>query len=64
MTKQEVKQLRVKLGLSQQEFATKLGIGIMTVSRWERGITKPSRMAQRLLKEVESNLDASGEEEK
>jgi len=57
MTKQEIKQVRQKLGMSQQKFATKLGVGMMTVSRWERGIAKPSPLAleklHKLLDKVE-----------
>ena len=40
-----VKALRQRLGLSQQVFATRLGIGIATVSRWETGKVKPKRKA-------------------
>jgi DNA-binding transcriptional regulator YiaG len=41
----EIKSLRKKLGLSQQVFATRLGVGIMTVHRWEKGTCKPSHLA-------------------
>lgn len=34
--------IRELLGLSQQEFATWLGVSTTTVSRWERGKTPPS----------------------
>ena len=50
----EVKTLRKKLGLTQEAFAIRLGVSVMTVRRWEGGKTKPSRMAQRLLKEIEA----------
>lgn len=36
-----VKDIREKLGLTQAEFAQKLGTTQMGVSRWERGIVKP-----------------------
>jgi DNA-binding transcriptional regulator YiaG len=45
MNKDEIKKLRQSLGLSQQTFATQLGIGIATVSRWELGLFKPSKLA-------------------
>jgi putative transcriptional regulator len=32
-----LKELREKLGLSQQIFATRLGVSIGSVGRWERG---------------------------
>ncbi len=45
----DIKRLRKEMGLTQQELAVKLGIGVTTVSRWERGTTRPSRMALKLL---------------
>ena len=33
---------RVKAGLEQKELASKLNTSAATVSRWERGITKPN----------------------
>jgi len=41
----KLKEMREKTGLSQQSFAERLGIGITSLSRWERGIGKPSRLA-------------------
>lgn len=32
-----MRELRAKLGLSQQAFATSLGVSIASVSRWENG---------------------------
>ena len=37
-----VKAIRNLLGMSQPEFAVWLGIGISTVSRWERGQGTPT----------------------
>lgn len=37
-----LKTLRELLGLTQQDFAHLMGVGITTVSRWERGQGKPS----------------------
>jgi transcriptional regulator with XRE-family HTH domain len=36
-----IEKLRGKLGLSQTEFARKLDVSAMAVSRWERGINQP-----------------------
>lgn len=36
-----MKTIRELLGLTQQEFATKLGVAVSTVSRWENGKTNP-----------------------
>jgi len=53
MTKEiDVKKMRQRLGLTQDEFAVKLGVAPFTVRRWESGKTKPSRMAQKLLLEI------------
>jgi len=48
----DIKKFREKLGLTQDEFAVKLGVAPFTVRRWESGKTKPSRMAQKLLTEI------------
>ena len=49
----EIRVIRHKLGLTQEAFAIKLGLSVMTVKRWEAGKHKPSRMARRLLEEVQ-----------
>lgn len=41
------------MGLTQQELAIKLGVSVTTVARWESGVTHPSRMALKLLEEIE-----------
>ena len=45
----DVKEIRKKLGITQQELAYQLGVGVITVSRWERGSAKPSRLARKEL---------------
>jgi DNA-binding transcriptional regulator YiaG len=37
-----IKEIREALDLTQVEMAAILGVGIMTVSKWERGIHKPT----------------------
>jgi DNA-binding transcriptional regulator YiaG len=44
-----VRALREGLGDSQQAFADRIGTRQQTVSEWERGASRPRRMAQRLL---------------
>jgi DNA-binding transcriptional regulator YiaG len=41
--------LREALGLTQVEYAARLGVDSMTVSRWERGAIKPGPAAIRAL---------------
>ncbi len=36
-----IERFRNKLELSQTEFARKLGVSAMAVSRWERGVNEP-----------------------
>jgi len=55
VTPDELKRLRKRLGLSQQQLANELGVHVMTVSRWETGaremkkIPEPAaRLAERL----------------
>ena len=40
---ERVKGIRVGLGLTQGDFAKKLGVAINMVSRWERGEAEPTR---------------------
>ncbi|CAA9215629.1 hypothetical protein AVDCRST_MAG92-302 [uncultured Coleofasciculus sp.] len=35
-----LKKLREEAGLSQQELASSIGVGVTTVSRWERGVSE------------------------
>lgn len=44
-----VRALRAALGDTQEGFATRLGTRQQTVSEWERGASRPRRMARRLL---------------
>ena len=41
MSGAEIKWLRNKLGLPQVEFAQRLGVQYVTISRWENGINRP-----------------------
>ena len=38
----KLQELRIKMGLSQQEFAKKLGVSSTTLYRYENGINEPS----------------------
>jgi transcriptional regulator with XRE-family HTH domain len=35
-----LKKLREEAGLSQQELAYRIGVGVTTISRWERGVSE------------------------
>jgi len=47
-----VKRLRRKLRMTSQELATVVGVSISTVSRWETGKSKPSKLAIKRLQEL------------
>ena len=40
-----VKELRAQIGLTQEQFAAKVGVTWSTVNRWENGRGKPSPLA-------------------
>lgn len=46
----EAAEARLKLGLSQAEFATMLGVSVRTLQDWEQGRREPSGAARALLK--------------
>jgi len=45
-----LKTLRQRLNLSQRELGEILGVHVMTVSRWERGVLDPSAHQKRILR--------------
>jgi putative transcriptional regulator len=46
-----IRTLRRDLGLTQEEFAHELGITVGTVTRWENGRFRPSKLARATLVE-------------
>lgn len=56
MNSEEIKVLRKKLKLSQERFAKKINVSVMTVNRWEKGKNEPCYLAleklERLVNEV------------
>lgn len=52
MAESIIKVIRTRLLLTQQEFADKLGVSIITVQKWERNINKPSLKHQRQIKNL------------
>ncbi len=44
MKSEEISEMRKKMKLSQEKLAALLGTTHVTVNRWERGKTKPSRL--------------------
>ena len=53
MIEVDIQTIRKSLKLTQAELAEKLGVDVITVSRWERKKTKPSNLAKRQLRRLE-----------
>ena len=47
-----VKELRVKLGLTQNELAQKLNTSVTTIARWESGKVKPQGYYRRWMQRM------------
>lgn len=56
--------LRRSLGLSQVEFGQLFGAHAMTVSKWERGVLRPSAYQIALMQQFKATADAKAEKEK
>jgi DNA-binding transcriptional regulator YiaG len=57
MTPDEIKALRKRARMSQEEFATAIGATARSVSRWETGEIVPGRMAQLAMAHFEQELE-------
>ena len=47
-----IKEIRLRLGLTQEQFAHLLGVTMITVSRWEREVSNPSPLARGKIEEL------------
>ncbi len=50
------KKLRAALGLTQEQFAAKIGVTYSTINRWENNKGKPSPLAMLRIKELQKEL--------
>ncbi|MBE9178608.1 helix-turn-helix domain-containing protein [Oculatella sp. LEGE 06141] len=55
-----IRQMRWRLGLTQEDLAIKLKVRLVTVNRWENGHTSPSRMAFDRIETVLSEMGDRG----
>ena len=55
-----IHELRLLTGLTQEQFAAKLGVTYNTVNRWERGRMQPSPLALKQLGQVVMELGDRG----
>lgn len=54
-TGNKIRDIRIKLGLTQSTFAFVIGVSIKTVEAWESGRNKPKGPAQRILSILEND---------
>jgi len=48
----EIQRVRVKTGLTQEQFATVIGSSVATLRKWEQGTRQPSAAAQTLIRVI------------
>ena len=53
-----IREVRARLGLTQEKFAARLGVTFPTINRWENGRARPSPLA---LQKIEELLRSMGE---
>ncbi len=61
MNREDIKKLRLNLGMSQQAFSNKVGVSLMTVNRWETGNFNPSGLALKRLEKLQRKYDRTQE---
>jgi DNA-binding transcriptional regulator YiaG len=52
----EIRAIRTRAGLTQVELADALQVNEMTVSRWERGLSRPHRYIEQALRRLDTSL--------
>jgi DNA-binding transcriptional regulator YiaG len=57
-----VREVRTRLGLTQEKFAARLGVTLPTINRWENGRTKPSPLAVRTLRDLVAGMGDEGKD--
>jgi DNA-binding transcriptional regulator YiaG len=48
-----IRKQRIALGLTQEQFAAKIGVTYSTVNRWENNKAKPSPLALHIINELQ-----------
>ena len=57
-----IREVRARLGLTQEKFAARLGVTLPTINRWENGRTKPSPLAMQNLRELIVSMGEQGKD--
>lgn len=56
------REVRGRLGLTQEKFAARLGVTLPTVNRWENGRAKPSPLAVGTLRDLVAGMGEEGKD--
>ena len=54
--------LRIKMNISQEELAKRMGVSFQSVNRWENGKFEPTKLAKAKLDELFTEYDITLEE--
>ena len=57
-----IRDLRLEIGITQEQFAAELGVVYPTVNRWENGHAQPSPLAIKQIQKMLQDLGERGEE--
>ena len=57
-----IREVRTRLGLTQEKFAARLGVTLPTINRWENGRANPSPLAMRNLRELVHRMGNEGKD--
>ena len=57
MTKDEIRDLRHRHGLTQRDLARRLRVDPVTISRWETGVRSPDKHSMERLRRVARRLE-------
>src|SRR5664279_1341670 len=55
-----IRELRRRMGLTQEQFAAELGVTFPTINRWEHGRARPSPLALKQIQAVLKHLHERG----
>lgn len=57
MTKEEIRQIRKRLGISQELFARVLGVSSPCLQRWEYGLSSPTYIHNDIMLQIRMHMD-------
>lgn len=57
-----IREIRLANNLTQEQFASQLGVTCITINRWENGRSKPSPLAIEKIKQLLEQMGNKGED--